>query len=161
MKSLFRFMLISASLLMAGGLIFVMITDTTNTNYSQINSPYPLNMEIHGVLGDGSELIQVVSKVSYDGEKYKYNYKISCPVRCLFTWELLDKMIESEEPIVFELEPNKEYEFSTTSEKSPVMFNGQAWLYRKIESKGKKGLIAKYSHWVMFPTTSQPGPLPL
>ena len=128
---------------------------------------YPLNMDVTSYLGRidlepsfvaegmGDKLISVAHKVTYNEEthtfEYKYKFSFTGKQKCFLCWDLIDKV--HQEKVMIELEPNKIREYSFHSSEAPMLFEGAAYINRKI-------VVDDAEVWRMERINAQPGPLP-
>jgi hypothetical protein len=105
----------------------------------------PLGIDLRCTLGGGDELIEVISRVDKEGEKYKYTYTIKNAGKkktWVTNWSVIDQAIGRGSNWVrggshlWILEPGKETKMTVIHEDSPEWFTGGLIMYDKNRHKG-------------------------
>jgi hypothetical protein len=89
--------------------------------------PYPLDTEISKTLTIGNEKVTIVYNVSLEEEEYLYSYRIThtgTPI--LFNWEVLDNLLDSDDPILLDL---INCEIKIKSNSPPIFHHGKVRIF--------------------------------
>jgi len=120
--------------------------------------PYPVNMEMKGSLKN----VVITYEVTYsESEKmYSYKYHLTCKEKCIFNWEVFDKLLGEESHVYLKELDKSEFSFNFKSPHAPVMYYGKASFCTSPDKNLDNVLIPASEFLHLTSAGSFPGPLP-